>query len=114
MVPVVLDEAFNTWWSFQSEALQNTLAACLEILEEDWPDVPWPLVVPVPQSRHAAMYALQPAFSGVRCAFAHEANAQRLVVLLADDSRNERQWAEVTITSADDLYDEWRTTQGLP
>ena len=99
-------EQFEEWWITLGAEEQDSIRACVEVLEELGPALGRPLVDTLKGSRHPNMKELRPTVGNIRILFAFD--PRRAAILLLGGDKRDR-WQEFyaqMIPLADQLFDE--------
>jgi hypothetical protein len=98
------DDAEAWWWLLGPEE-QEAMAAAVALLAERGPELPWPLAMRVPTSRHAAVRELLVPGVDLRALFAADPE-ETILVLVGGQGPAWEAWLERAVELADRLYDQ--------
>jgi hypothetical protein len=94
------------WWLTLSAEDQNSIRACVEVLEEQGPGLGRPLVDTIKGSRHPNMKELRPTVANIRILFAFDPRRMAILLIGGDKTNRWREWYQRMIPIADQLYDD--------
>lgn len=104
---VEFTDEFGDWWDELTEDQQDAITARVQLLEEHGPGLGRPLVDTIAGSRHANVKELRASKDGaLRILFVFDPRRNAVLLVAGDKSGQWKQWYEVNIPVADDLYDE--------
>ncbi len=100
-------DEFGRWWRSLTESEQDDVAACVGLLEEKGPTLPFPYSSGVEGSRHAHMRELRVQHAGdpYRVLYAFDPRRCALLLMGGKKTGNDR-WYDEYVPMADRLYDE--------
>ncbi|MCY4164195.1 MAG: type II toxin-antitoxin system RelE/ParE family toxin [bacterium] len=108
---------FQTWWDSLTHAQQEMLDNRVLLLAEHGPNLKRPVVGKIEGSRHTNMKELRASKDGdLRVLFAFDPRRHVILLLGGNKSRQWKDWYQLAIPQADDLYDayiEELYTEGL-
>lgn len=99
-------DEFEKWWSDLDQDEQESVAACVRLLEARGPHLPHPYSSGVNGSRHSHMRELRVQHRGRPYRILYAFDPRRVAILLigGDKTGNDR-WYVETVPIADRLYD---------
>ncbi len=99
-------DEFEIWWNGLSEGEQDDVAACVGLLEEKGPSLPFPYSSGIEGSRHNHMRELRIQHAGnpYRVLYAFDPKRTAILLLGGNKTGNNR-WYEEVVPVADKLYD---------
>ncbi|MEX0959567.1 MAG: type II toxin-antitoxin system RelE/ParE family toxin [Burkholderiales bacterium] len=100
-------DTFESWWGKLDEAEQESIGACVGLLEELGPDLRLPHSSGIEGSAHGRMRELRVQHKGqpYRVLYAFDQRRVAILLLGGDKTGNDR-WYEEFVPIADRLYDE--------
>ncbi len=100
-------DEFGDWWSCLSEEEQETVDACVHLLEERGPALGFPHSSAIKMSKHGHMRELRTQHRGkpLRTLYAFDPR-RSAILLIGGDKTGDDRWYEVHVAIADRLYDE--------
>jgi hypothetical protein len=100
-------DAFEAWWNELAEGEQVDVAACVGMLGERGPQLPYPYSSDIRGSRHGHIRELRVQTHGNPFRIFYAFDPRRTAILLiGGDKTGDRRFYERMIPIADDLYDE--------
>ena len=98
---------FEMWWETLSVREQSAVAARVELLEEQGPNLPFPYTSNITRSRHGVMRELRAQSGGrpLRVFYAFDPRRTSILLIGGDKTGNDRFYEEY-VPIADALYDE--------
>jgi hypothetical protein len=100
------DEAAD-WYRSLADREQYAIAAAIDLLAENGPNLGRPTVDTIKGSRHHNMKELRSRGGHLRMLFAFDPRRTAILLLGGDKRGNWKGWYEQNIPMADDLYDEY-------
>lgn len=105
-------DQFEQWWDGLSIDEQAAIDVAVEVLQEKGPGLGRPLVDTVKGSRHSNMKELLPRGGFIRVLFAFDPRRTAILLIGGDRSGHWKEWYEVVIPVADQLFDDHLTEVG--
>lgn len=104
---VEFTDEFGRWWHTLSERHQDAVAAGVELLQEQGPNLRFPYSSDVRSSRHGVMRELRVRSGGrpLRVFYAFDPR-RTSILLVGGDKTGDDRFYEKYVPVADDLYDE--------
>lgn len=104
---VEFTDEFADWWNTMSEDEQESLDACVRLLEERGPNLGFPHSSGINASKHSHMRELRTQHDGrpLRTLYAFDPR-RSAILLLGGDKTGDDRWYDVHVPIADKLYDE--------
>lgn len=99
-------DEFGEWWRSLSVKEQEATGVAVQELEERGPALGRPFADTVKGSRHQNMKELRPPEGNLRVLFAFDPRRMAILLVGGDKTGRWREFYEVMIPVADDLYDE--------
>ncbi len=107
---VEFTDQFEDWWTELSEADQDKIAAAVNVLADQGPNLKRPLVGKIEAtSRHQHMKELIPPASSIRILFAFDPCSSAILLLGGDKRGDWSGWYETNVPAAQALYDDHLT-----
>lgn len=104
---VEFTDEFESWWRDLDLSQQAAIAGRVELLEAFGPDLGRPVVDRISGSRHHNMKELRASEGGtLRVLFAFDPRRNAILLLGGDKAGRWREWYELAVPMADDLYDQ--------
>ena len=100
-------DEFGQWWQELSEGQQDAVAARVELLIKQGPNLPYPYSSDVSSSRHGVMRELRAQSGGrpIRVFYAFDPRRTSILIIGGDKTGNDRFYQEY-VPLADTLYDQ--------
>lgn len=100
-------DEFERWWESLSEDEQESVYTVVRLLEERGPHLPFPHSSGIQRSRHRHMRELRIQHRGrpIRALYAFDPR-RVAILLIGGDKTGDKRWYDVSIPTADALYDE--------
>lgn len=104
---VEFTDEFRDWWYQLSERQREKATPRIEMLEEQGPNLPYPMSSGIRQSRHGVMRELRVQIGGrpIRIFYAFDPRRTSILLIGGDKTGNDRFYDEF-VPWADRLYDE--------
>lgn len=100
-------DEFGGWWDRMTPEEQESVAACVELLEVRGPQLPFPYSSAVESSKHGHMRELRIQHHGhpYRVLYAFDPRRSAILLVGGDKTGNDR-WYDEFVPVADTLYDD--------
>ena len=99
---------FERWWDSLSEGEQEDVRACVLLLREYGPALPFPFSTGIHASKHPRMRELRIQHGGEPYRVLYAFDPRRTAVLLIGGRKTgDRRWYETFVPIADRLYDDY-------
>lgn len=99
-------DQFEEWWNMLRIDEQSSVSLAVEALEEYGPALGRPFVDTIKRSRHQNMKELRPPGGAIGVRFAFDPIRTAILLLGGDKMDHWKDWYEINIPKADQLYDE--------
>ncbi len=107
---VEFTDQFEGWWTELFEADQDKIAAAVNVLADQGPNLKRPLVGKIEgATRHQHMKELIPPASSIRVLFAFDPRSWAILLLGGDKRGDWSGWYETSVPAAEALYDDHLT-----
>lgn len=104
---VEFTDEFGEWWDDLTEKEQESVDACVQVLEKYGPNLPFPYSSGIEASRHGHMRELRVQHQGdpYRVLYAFDSRRAAILLIGGNKTGNDR-WYDENIPIADKLYDQ--------
>lgn len=100
-------DEFEEWWNDLSEDEQDSVAACVGLLEKKGAQLPFPYSSGIKGSKHSHMRELRVQHRGEPYRVLYAFDPRRMAMLLIGGCKTgDDRWYEKFVPQADQLYDE--------